>query len=282
MIHPADQPSLTLLQREEGNAADRGKREVGEQELEREEIGGDRLGNRNLLDAAHVADLPVALLALRMTVVAGHACRPHDHRRNQANAVAGERPGRLDQPLIGVLAQARQRLLLEIVEDMRRPVCERHVGDEAVLDVLLLLADHVPEFERQRGRDRNGAGNRFVVVHHLGRSRICEDAADDVRAVIAPHAGDHRVEVGRLPPQIRVGEMCEVEPDCSRQRGKQRSDSAGDQQAARAQPDRCVICHPVSSLAQVGEVLSKPPTRIARPPVCNEDHPRSHPLNMVA
>ena len=67
------------------------KDEIGQQVLEREDVGGDRLRDGDLLDAAHVADLPVALRAFGMRVVAVHAGRAHDHRRDQADAVAEQR-----------------------------------------------------------------------------------------------------------------------------------------------------------------------------------------------
>ena len=60
--------------------------------------------------------------------------------------------------LVGIVAQALQGSLLEFIELMRRAVPERKVGDEAIGDILLLLADHLAQFQRQRRRDRNGAG----------------------------------------------------------------------------------------------------------------------------
>ncbi len=205
----------------------------------------DRLRDRNLLDAAHVPDLPVAPLAFRVAVVTGHARRPHHHRRDQSDAVAEQRPGGLDQPLVGILAQGFKRRSLEIVQNVRRAVREGDIRDKAVLDVLLLLADDMPELERQRGRNRDRPANRLIIVHDLGRSRIGQDPADDIRPVVAAHARDHRVEIGGLPPQGGVGENRQVKPDRYRQCGKQRANCASDHQAAATQPGQIVRCHRV-------------------------------------
>src|SRR5437868_671786 len=71
-------------------------------------------------------------------------------RLDQAHIVTEQRPLRLDNLLVRIGAQRLQRLFLEGIQRMRRAVLERIVRDEAIGDVLLLLADHLAEFERQR------------------------------------------------------------------------------------------------------------------------------------
>ena len=57
----------------------------------REYVAGNCLLDGDLLDAAYVADLPVALRAFRMRVVAVDADGSHHHGRDQADTVAKDR-----------------------------------------------------------------------------------------------------------------------------------------------------------------------------------------------
>src|SRR5207248_2074288 len=52
--------------------------EIGQQVLEREDVTGDRLGDGDLLDAPHIADLPIMLRAFGVGIMAVHARLPHD------------------------------------------------------------------------------------------------------------------------------------------------------------------------------------------------------------
>ena len=80
----------------------------------------------------------------------------------------------------------------------------------------------------------NGAGDGLIIVSHLGGGSGCrKDPSDHVAAVEAAHAGDHRIEVARLPPQVALGEVGEVEPYGRRQAEQEQNDDEGQDQAAR-------------------------------------------------
>ena len=73
--------------------------------------------------------------------------------------------------LVRIGTQRGQRALLEVIENMRRAILERIVGHKAIVDVLLLLADHLAELERQGRGNRDGAGDRLIVVRDLRGAR---------------------------------------------------------------------------------------------------------------
>ena len=104
-VHALHHDCLTLLPYGEEQPGNDVEGEIDQQIFEREQICRDRLADGHLLDAADVADLPVALRAFRMGVVAVDASRPHDHRRHQADAVGEDRPGDVDDLLAGIGAQ---------------------------------------------------------------------------------------------------------------------------------------------------------------------------------
>ena len=86
-IYAADNGGLASLQGDE-KQADRGdENEIGQQIFEREQVAADRLGDRDFLQPANVADFPIALRAFRVCVMAANAGRGHDDGRNQANAI---------------------------------------------------------------------------------------------------------------------------------------------------------------------------------------------------
>jgi hypothetical protein len=97
-------------------------------------------------------------------------------------------PGCIGERLIWVGAQIRQRAPFKIVECMRRSILEWIIGDEAIADIVLLLADDATELERKGRWDRDGARDRLVIVRHLSRSRGRQDSANDVASIIATHA----------------------------------------------------------------------------------------------
>src|SRR5262249_29714993 len=136
-------------------------------------------------------DFPVPLWAFRMRVVARHTGCAHDHRTNETYAIAEGRCRHFGQLLIDMTAQRSESTGLKIIKCVRGAVFERKVRDEAVTDVLLLLADDATELERECRRDRNGAWNAFVIMHHLGRAPRGQHAADHVAAVVTAHAADH-------------------------------------------------------------------------------------------
>src|SRR5262249_60831663 len=90
-VHTADRRRLASLHGDEGKSGDGNKDEIGQQVLVREYVAGNCLADGDLLDAAYVADLPVALRAFRMRVVAVDADGSHHHGRDQADAVAKDR-----------------------------------------------------------------------------------------------------------------------------------------------------------------------------------------------
>src|SRR5262249_45343679 len=91
LVEARDQTRLMALQRDEGQAGDGDESEVNEQIFECEDVSRDRLTDAELLDAAHVADLPVAFGAVGVAVVATHAGGAHDDRRGQADAAVENR-----------------------------------------------------------------------------------------------------------------------------------------------------------------------------------------------
>ena len=197
-VHALDEDGLTPLQQQEAQSGGADQREIDQQISEGEQVRGDRLADDHLLDAANVADLPVALRAFRMRVVTADAACLHDDRHDETDAVGEDRSRRVGELPARVGAQFGQRALLERVEVMRRPVLERVVGEEAVADVVLPLAQHAAKLEREGRRNGDRARDELVVVHHLGRSRRREDPVDDVAGVVAANAGDDGVQVGRL------------------------------------------------------------------------------------
>src|SRR5262249_31616481 len=149
-----------------------------------EDIGRDRLADDQLLNAAYIANLPVAFRTLRMRIVAPHTRRPHDDWSNKANAAVENRPRNVGQLRGGLRSETRQSMPLEDGEEVWSPHLKWISGDEAIRNVRLLLADHLPEFDRQCSRDRNGPWNALIIVHHLGACRRRQDATDDVRGVV--------------------------------------------------------------------------------------------------
>jgi hypothetical protein len=66
LVHAVDLHRLAPLQQDEAGAGEGEQHEVADQPLEREDVVRERLDDADLLDAAHVADLPVGLEALRV------------------------------------------------------------------------------------------------------------------------------------------------------------------------------------------------------------------------
>ena len=237
-VHARDERRLPALAHDEREAEERRTGEVREEVLEGEDARADRALEVDLLDAPHVADLPVALQALGVGVVAGDALRPHDDRRDEADAAVGDRAGDFGDHLIGVAPQRLEGLALERVELVRRALRERVVGEEtidrplAVLDAAVLLADRGSELERERGGHRDGTGHVVVVGLDL-RGAALDHAPDDVQAVVAAEGVDGVVEVGRLCDERTLGQVGEVEPDGDRQADEQQHDRDGRASDAR-------------------------------------------------
>jgi len=146
-IHALDNCGLTPLQGDEQESDRSNEEEIGQQILEREQVAADRLGDGDLLQAANVADLPVALRAVGVGVVAGDAGRRHDHRCHQPNAIDEKRVRIVGEYLIWICTQPPQRIRFELIKRMRRAVGERVIGNKPICDVVLPFADDVAEFE---------------------------------------------------------------------------------------------------------------------------------------
>src|SRR5262249_7869012 len=91
LVEARDQTRLMALQRDEGEAGDGDESEVNEQIFECEDMSRDRLADAELLDAAHVADLPVVFGAVGVRIMAIHASGSHDDRGGQADTAVENR-----------------------------------------------------------------------------------------------------------------------------------------------------------------------------------------------
>ena len=178
-----------------------------------------------------------------MSVVTTDTGGPHDDRGDQPDTVAEHRTGCVDDPLVGIIAQALQGRLFESVQLMRRAVLERKVGNKAIIDVPLLFADDLAKFERQCCGNGYRARDGLVVVDHLGSARIGENPADDIRGVIRPDAADDRVEIGRLPSERGLCEIREIQPYRDRERGQQYCDKKPRQHRGAYVSGGCTFFH---------------------------------------
>src|SRR5262249_29582165 len=84
-------------------------------------------------------------------------------QRTQAAATVENRARNLGHARMRILPQALERPSLEVVEGMRRTILERIVREKAELRIAVVAVDQVAELERERGRDRNGAGDVRIV-----------------------------------------------------------------------------------------------------------------------
>ena len=116
-----------------------------------------------------------------------------------------------------VLPQRFQRVALERIEGVRRPVLERMIREEAEADIAVVAIDDVAEIERQRGRNGNRARHRRVVRKHLGLFAAGQHALDHVGGVVVPDVVDHRCQVVGLVEQRPFRQVAHVEPDGDRQ-----------------------------------------------------------------
>src|SRR5262249_8864692 len=98
-----------------------------------------------------------------MGVVTVHAGRRHDDRSGEPHATVENRTRSSVNACIRVLTQGLQRLLLEGVEGMRRTIFERIVREKAELRIAVTSVDQIAELERERGRDRDGAGDLLIM-----------------------------------------------------------------------------------------------------------------------
>jgi hypothetical protein len=122
------------------------------------------------------------------------------------------------------LSRRLQGSFLEIVQLMRCAIFEGKIGNETVADILLLFADDLAKFQRQRCRNRNRTRDRLVVVDDLGRARMGQNPSDDIAGVVGSHAANDGVEVARLPSERDLSEIFQIKPHRDRQRGQQQGD----------------------------------------------------------
>jgi len=149
-------------------------------------------GDDEFLDAAHVAHLPIAFRAVGMSIVAAHAGGCHDDRSRQAHAAVENRAGNAVHARMRIFPQLLERLSLEGVERVRRPVFEGIIREKPELRIAVVAVDQVAQLERERGRDRNGAGDVRVVGQHLRPSAVGKDAPDHVAGVVVSYRVDGR------------------------------------------------------------------------------------------
>lgn len=221
---PPDLPGLAALHPHKRHAADRGYSEIGKQVLERKNVCGDRLRDGDFLNAADVTDFPVVLRAFGVGVVTTDAGGSHDDWGDQPDTIAEHRTGRVDDLLVGIVAQALQGRFLESVQLMRCAVLEGKIGNKAIVDVPLLFADDLVKFQRQCCGNGYRARNGLIIVYYLGSTRMGQNPSDDIGGVIGPDAADDRVEVVRLPSERGLCEIRQIHPHRDRERGQQYRD----------------------------------------------------------
>jgi hypothetical protein len=85
-----------------------------------------------------------------------------------------------------IFPQLLERLSLEGVERVRRPVFEGIIREKPELRTAIVAVDQVAQLERKRGRDRNRARDLAVVGQHLRLVAVSKDAANYVAGVIIP------------------------------------------------------------------------------------------------
>ena len=105
--------------------------------------------------------------------------------------------------------------MIEFVKGARR---KGVIGEEPIAHAGRAgLAELVPELERQRRRDRNGARDVLVVWDCNGASWMRQDALDHIVGVIVAKVIDDYRERLRLPSQGILRKLPQIEPDSKRQ-----------------------------------------------------------------
>ena len=162
-IYALDHNRLATLQRQKAKSGRSDQAEIHQQVLKRKQVRRNLLANRHLLNAANIAHLPVAFWALGMSVVASDASRAHYDWRDQRtrSVVSGLRR---DAWFSWCQSAARA---FKIVEDVERSVHKWIIRNEAISDIVLLLADDATELKRKRRWDRDRARDGLVIVRHL-------------------------------------------------------------------------------------------------------------------
>ena len=133
-VDPRDQRGLPPLQDDEGDAGRGSDREIEQQVFEREHVAGDRLADGDLLDAAHVADLPVLLRAVGMDVVAIDAALAHHDRCRDGHPPVPHALHLFDGLQLRIGAESGERVGPEGVEFVPLVADEGIIGNELVAD----------------------------------------------------------------------------------------------------------------------------------------------------
>src|SRR6267378_2609415 len=100
---------------------------------------------------------------------------------------------------------------------MRCSIFEWEVRYKSVADIFLLRTDNPSQLQRERGRDRNGSRDSFVIVNNFSRTWICQDPRDDIGGIVSADAGDYGIQICRLSPQSRFRKIGQIEPYRQRQ-----------------------------------------------------------------
>ena len=232
-VHASELHRLPPLQHREGQSERACEQQIGQQVFEREYVCRDRFRDRDRLDAAHVADLPVGFRALRVAVVAGDTPLFHNDRNGHANLPVEQRAGNRGDMGIGIpfFAKDFQCRCFESIEIVVRAAGKGHVRHETIADALVGRADHVAEFDRKRSRDRYASVDVAVFVRWRGVAVAGEDAAHDIARIVVADLRYHVVQFDGLAVQRYVGQIPQIEPDGD---GKQRKREHDEQ----AEPDR--------------------------------------------
>ncbi len=114
------------------------------------------------------------------------------------------------------LAQGRKGVALEFVENMFRAAPEGQIGDEAIAGDAVILADALCQFDRQGGRDRDGAPGLEIAMRDLHRAVRVEHPTHDIAGIEAAHTVDNARDFRRMGADRLVRQRGEIEPNRER------------------------------------------------------------------
>jgi hypothetical protein len=225
LVHHPDLVRLAALHDDDADARCRREGEVDQEILEAPDADDHGMADRHGLDAANVADLPVAFGAVGVAVMTADAAFGHADREGHLHDGVEQAAGRVFAARKrGIGAEGVERGALEFRQRVRLAAREGEIGHEVVADGAVAAGDEIADRDREGRRDRHRAGNVVVILYHLRRPAIRpgrENAADDVGRVKAADVGDDRADIERLPARGALGQVAQVEPDRNRQGRKQ-------------------------------------------------------------
>src|SRR6266851_7044639 len=126
---------------------------------------------------------------------------------------------------------------------MRCSIFEWEVRYKSVADIFLLRTDNPSQLQRERGRDRNGSWDSFVIVNNFSRTWICQDPRDDIGGIVSADAGDYGIQVCRLSPQSRFRKIGQIEPYRQRQSQQQEGNEDPHEEPAGTEVFRVRLFH---------------------------------------